>query len=70
MNQKVKLRFQQSNSFGSQAFNVNKVIDSYTVEFWFKVDQAFQGEAYLFAIRNENNRNLQMVIKNEKDNYL
>jgi hypothetical protein len=37
-NQKVKLRFSQSNSFGSEAFTVNKVIENYTVEFWFKAD--------------------------------
>ena len=37
-NQKVKLRFQQSNNFGSEAFRVDKNIENYTVEFWFKAD--------------------------------
>ena len=48
----------------------NSKIDNYTIEFWFRIEQAFQGEAFLAVVRNEDNRQQNMVIKNERDNSL
>jgi|LauGreDrversion4_2_1035121.scaffolds.fasta_scaffold825669_1 hypothetical protein len=66
------MRFGQSNAYASRALRIETPtpVENYTVEFWFKAERAFQGEAFLFAIRNENSKVTHMVIKNEKDNFL
>ena len=38
INQRLKLRFAWQNSYGSEAFKVDRIVENYTVEFWFKIE--------------------------------